>query len=71
MNQGTRDPFNLLSNCRRLLNASQNKQYQNWALACELFAVGSTSAFAICREAGVDPYGKTMEKAPPQPPVQP
>ena len=68
MSQGVRDSFNLLSNCRRLLNTSQNKQYQNWALACELFSVGITSAFAICRAAGIDPYGKTITLVPKAPP---
>lgn len=59
---GTRDSFNLMFNCRRLLSTKMNNSLVNWALACELFAVGSTSAVAICREAGIDPNSKIVTK---------
>jgi hypothetical protein len=35
----------------------------NWVLAKELFAVGSTTANRLCREAGIDPDGFGMRRA--------
>lgn len=47
-------PFYLLSNCRRVVSAAYARK-PNWVLAMELFAVGSTTAHRICRDAGIDP----------------
>lgn len=55
-------PFFLLSNLRRIA-APALKRRENWALAMELFAVGSGTARRICREAGIDPHGKTVARA--------
>lgn len=57
-------PFYLLSNARRIC-AREHKRNPNWALASELFAVGSTTAHRICREAGIDPDGFDMRKVAP------
>ena len=56
-------PFYLLSNCRRLA-APEYLRKPNWALACDLFAVGSTTARRICREAGIDPEATEVRKVP-------
>jgi ribosomal protein S13 len=47
----------ILANVRRLL--PRNKQ-PNWALAMEVFGVGSTYGYWICKEAGIDPDAKTL-----------
>lgn len=52
-------PFYLLVNCRRLL-AMKYRSKQNWIIAMELFAIGSTSAWQVCVEAGIDPDGLTV-----------
>lgn len=59
---GARDVFNLMFNCRRLLDDQTNKSMRNWVLACELFAVGMTSAIAICKEAEIDPDSRIVQK---------
>jgi hypothetical protein len=68
MKSGTFDAFNLLYNVRRILPEGMNKAISNWALACEIFAVGSTSAIKICRDAGIDPHSRIVNKVPPTPP---
>ena len=59
---GHREPYYLLANCRRLLTHTAWRQKENWVIAMELFACGSTSAHAICHEAGIDPYSKKVER---------
>lgn len=55
-------PFYLLANLRRICTPSLARR-ENWVLAIELFAVGGTTARRICREAGIDPDGKTVIRA--------
>lgn len=50
-------PRQILAAVRRLM--PRNKQ-PNWALAMEVFCVGSTYGYRICREAGIDPDAKTL-----------
>lgn len=47
-------PFYLLANARGIA-AAEFRRKPNWVLAMHLFAVGSASAWAICKEAGIDP----------------
>jgi hypothetical protein len=47
-------PFYLLANLRGIVSTAYKTQ-PNWVIAMRLFAVGSTSARAICRDAGIDP----------------
>jgi hypothetical protein len=47
-------PFYLLANARRIVSREHARK-PNWVLATELFAVGSTTANRLCREAGIDP----------------
>jgi hypothetical protein len=47
----------ILANVRRLL--PRNKQ-PNWAIAMEVFSVGSTYGRWICKEAGIDPDATTL-----------
>jgi hypothetical protein len=54
-------PFYLLSNARGLLSDDWHGK-ANWAIAARLFAVGSTTAKRICREAGIDPDANDMRK---------
>lgn len=60
---GHREAYYLLANCRRMLAHTAWSRKENWVIAMELFACGSTSAFAICKEAGIDPYSKKVERA--------
>ncbi|WP_258129198.1 hypothetical protein [Achromobacter anxifer] len=55
-------PFYLLANLRRICTPALARR-ENWVLAIELFAVGGTTARRICREAGIDPDGKTVARA--------
>lgn len=55
-------PFYIMANVRRILSTAYNNRTQNWVLAMEIFAVGSTSARQICGEAGIDPDGYKVEK---------
>lgn len=41
-------------NARRICSR-QHKRSPNWVLAMNLFGLGSTYAFALCRQIGVDP----------------
>lgn len=62
---GHRDDYYLLANGRRLglEPISRVRSMPNWVLAMELFATGSTSAHQLCRDAGVDPYSTTTQRA--------
>lgn len=51
---GHRSDFYLLVNARRI-SAQRYRRMPNWAFAMELFATGSTSAWRICVDAGIDP----------------
>ena len=51
----------ILVNARRIANTSK-KRLPNWALAMEIFGLGSTWARALCRRCDVDPDGKTMDR---------
>jgi hypothetical protein len=59
---GHREDFYLLANCRRMLGRTHAKS-PNWVIAMELFATGSTSAYQICTEAGIDPDSTKVERA--------
>lgn len=61
---GHRDDYYLMANGRRLagMPVAKVRDMPNWVLASELFATGSTSAFLICRDAGIDPYSTTVER---------
>lgn len=58
---GHRQDYYLMSNARRLVAPSYKRQ-ENWVLAKELFATGSTSAKQLCQDAGIDPYGLTVDR---------
>ncbi|MFZ3286232.1 MAG: hypothetical protein WA191_05235 [Telluria sp.] len=60
--KGCRDTFNLMFNARRIASTEMNRS-ENWVLARDLFAVGSTTAHAICHEAGIDPRSRKVEPA--------
>lgn len=64
MKLGTRDPFNLMLNCRRMLPTGVSKLTENWMLAAQLFSVGQASAVSICKEAEIDPRGIVVTKVP-------
>ena len=66
LNHGHRDDFYLLANARRLglEPMSRVRHMPNWVLAMELFATGSTSAYQICRDAGVNPDSCEAGRAP-------
>lgn len=55
-------PVYLLANARRIA-APEYAMMPNWALATQIFAVGSTTANTICRENGIDPNSKTGHDA--------
>ena len=46
----------LIANCRRIA-APEYATQPNYVIAMNLFAVGSRTAIAICRDAGIDPDG--------------
>jgi len=54
-------PFYLLANARGGTSREFQRQ-PNWVIAEKLFAVGSTSANRICREAGIDPDAFEVRK---------
>ena len=56
---GNRGDWYLMANARRICSAEM-KRSENWVLAKELFATGSTSARQICLDAGIDPEAKTV-----------
>jgi hypothetical protein len=55
-------PFFLLANMRRICEPSLRRN-ANWVLAMQLFALGSTSARKVCRDAGIDPDGLEVRPA--------
>lgn len=54
-------PFYLLANARRIC-ATKYQREPNWVIAKTLFAVGSTTAARLCREAGIDPDAFEVRK---------
>ena len=48
-------------NARRMAKAEFKKK-PNWVLAMELWSVGSTMAWQMCREAGLDPDASVTER---------
>ena len=69
---GHREDYYLLANARRIVK----REYQrspNWVIASALFATGSSSAWQICNDAGIDPDALKVTRrsaAAPTPPVQ-
>lgn len=59
---GNRGDWYLMANVRRICSAEM-KRSKNWVLAKELFATGSTSAWQICIDAGIDPEAKTVTRS--------
>ena len=59
-------PFYLLANARRIASTKFRRE-PNWVLAMNLFAVGRTSAVAICKEAEIDPDATEVRKHVSQP----
>lgn len=53
----SKTPRQVLAAVRRLM--PRNKK-PNFSLAMDVFSVGSTYGYRICREAGIDPYGTTL-----------
>lgn len=68
---GHRDDWYLMANARRIgmMPIRQVANMTNWNFAHELFATGSNSSHQICVDAGIDPAGYTVERAPSNPPV--
>ncbi|RUU79993.1 hypothetical protein [Mesorhizobium sp. M7A.F.Ca.MR.362.00.0.0] len=48
------DPRRAFVNARRIC-ARRYQRSPNWVLAMELFGLGSTYSFALCRRFGIDP----------------
>lgn len=59
--EGRRSDFYLLANARRIASRTYQRK-PNWALAMELFATGSTMAWRICVDAGIDPESRKVER---------
>lgn len=59
--EGHRSDFYLLANARRI-SKREFQRKPNWVLAKELFATGSTMAWRICVDAGIDPEGYKVER---------
>lgn len=59
---GHRDDWYLMANARRIAKLAYKKK-PNWVLAMALFATGATSAIQLCKDAGIDPYGLTVDRA--------
>lgn len=69
----------VLANARRICKRDYQR-LPNWALAMDIFGLGSTWARALCQRVGVDPDGRTMAEfqpvrtladATPNPPINP
>jgi hypothetical protein len=58
---GHRTDFHLMSNAR-MVAAHSYRRVPNWVFAMKLFGTGSSSAYQICRDAGIDPDGFKVEK---------
>lgn len=54
-------PFYIMANARGIASA-EYRRAPNWVLAMRLFAIGSTSAWAICKEAGIDPEATEVRR---------
>ena len=52
-------PRQVLANVRRL-TSKPRRRIPNWALAMEVYAVGSSYGHWICRENGIDPDAYTL-----------
>ena len=50
----SKTPRQILANARRIA-CRRLKRAPNWVLAMDVFAVGSTYAHWICKDAGIDP----------------
>lgn len=57
------------ANARRMM-AVRYRRLPNWSVAMELYGLGSTYAWAICEEMGIDPDATTASPWP-DPPDQP
>lgn len=57
----SKTPRQILASVRRLM--PRNKK-PNWALAMDVFCVGSTYGHWICAEAGIDPDATTLTEFP-------
>lgn len=53
----------------RAMSARQYRRLPNWAFAKDLFIVGSTYAWALCNEMGIDPDAYTASPWPDLPPL--
>lgn len=63
----TPDPkmaWQVFRNARGLLSRRWQRE-DNWVVAMELYGVGSTYAFAICRRIGIDPTSRSADRLPP------
>jgi hypothetical protein len=60
--RGHRQDIYLMANARSMLSRKCGA-YPNWVLAMHLFATGSTSAFQICDDAGIDPESTKIDIA--------
>lgn len=58
---GHRDDWYLMANARRIAKLAYKKK-PNWVLAMALFATGANSAIQLCADAGIDPYGLTVDR---------
>ena len=61
LTHGHREDFYLMANARRISSQAMRRK-PNWVFAMELFATGSTSAYQICKDAGIDPDGLNVER---------
>ncbi|MEI9428679.1 hypothetical protein [Mesorhizobium sp. Cs1299R1N3] len=52
----------IFANARRMVRGTRGRQ-PNWALARDLFGLGSTYATALCRRIGVNPDGFSADPA--------
>lgn len=50
----------VLANARRICKREYQRS-SNWVLAMNVFGLGSTWAYELCRRIGVNPDGRTME----------
>jgi hypothetical protein len=54
-----KSPRQILANVRRLY--VKRRRIPNWALAMEVYGVGSTYGFWICQEHGIDPEAYRLD----------
>lgn len=55
------DRMIIMRNVRRMITG-RIRQPENWILVKEIFGCGSTTAYKICSEMGVDPDSKTTKR---------